>query len=152
VTARTAAAGAAALLALGCAGAADAPAARSANAMAPCPDTPNCVSSLAPASDPTHSIAPMRLKLAPEQAWAAVLRDLAGLPRTRIVDSSPEYVHAEVRSFLFRFVDDLELRLDFAQRRIDVRSASRVGYSDLGVNRARIEQLGARLRKAGAIE
>lgn len=63
------------------------------------------------------------------------------MPRTRIVKEDGVYLHAEVRSFLFRFVDDLEFLIDTEQSLIHMRSASRTGYSDLGVNRRRVEHV-----------
>ena len=63
------------------------------------------------------------------------------LPRTTVVAEEQDYVRAECRSLLFRFVDDLELAFDPDAPRIDVRSASRVGTWDLGVNRRRVATL-----------
>lgn len=117
---------------------------------APCPDRPNCVSSRAAAGG--SAIAPLRVRGDARAAWAAARRAVAALPRTRVVESDDRYLHAEVTSRLFRFVDDLELALAEDGTRIDVRSASRVGYSDLGVNRARVEALRATLRRAGVVE
>jgi uncharacterized protein (DUF1499 family) len=77
---------------------------------------------------------------------------VASLPRARIVESGEGHLRAEVTSRLFRFVDDLELLLVPGTARIEVRSASRVGYSDLGVNRARVEALRAALRRDGVVE
>jgi uncharacterized protein (DUF1499 family) len=66
------------------------------------------------------------------------------MPGARIISDEDGYLHAEFRSRVFRFVDDVELLMDEAGHKIDVRSASRLGYSDLGVNRRRVEQLRAR--------
>ncbi len=71
------------------------------------------------------------------------------MPRTRIVTESPEYLHAECRSSVFGFVDDLELQLRPSDGIIAVRSASRLGHSDFGVNRKRIETLRNALIKKG---
>ena len=62
-------------------------------------------------------------------------------PRITIVREEEGYMHAEARSLLFRFVDDVEFLLDADNRLIHVRSASRTGYSDLGVNRRRVERI-----------
>lgn len=118
--------------------------------LAPCPRSPNCVSSLAPDAD--HRVAPLTLRVPAEQGWEAARRAVLALPRTRIVDERPGSLHAECTSRWLRFVDDLELALDPDGARIDVRSASRVGYSDLGVNRARVESLRAALRREGVVE
>ena len=112
-------------------------------AFAPCPDKPNCVSSLAPDAD--HHVEPVALAGDPAEAWAALRAAVAAMPRTKIVDEGPGYLHAECTSRIFRFVDDLELRQRESGDRADVRSASRVGYGDMGVNRDRVESLRAAL-------
>ena len=69
------------------------------------------------------------------------MKIIASLPRTQVVSHTNEYIHAECTSLIFRFVDDVEFLLDEEKYLIHVRSASRVGYSDLGVNRKRIETI-----------
>ncbi len=118
--------------------------------LAPCPSSPNCVSSQA--SDAGHRVEPFALRVPGAEAWGAAKRAVAAMPRTRIVDERPGYLRAEATSLLFRFVDDLELALAEDGRRLDVRSASRVGYSDLGANRKRVEALRTALRTAGVVE
>jgi uncharacterized protein (DUF1499 family) len=132
------------VLALGCAG--TPPAKTPVGTLPPCPDKPNCVSSLAPDED--HRAEPYRLAAGVD--WAAVRAAVAAMPRTRIVEERPGYLHAESHSRIFRFVDDLELLRSKSGDRVDVRSASRVGYGDMGVNRARVESLREALAKAGA--
>jgi uncharacterized protein (DUF1499 family) len=117
--------------------------------LAPCPRSPNCVSS--DAADAEHGIAPLALAAPPAEAWRAAREAVAALPRTRIVSEGGDSLHAECRSALFRFVDDLELQLRPAEGVIAVRSASRIGYSDLGVNRRRVEALRSALRARGAV-
>jgi uncharacterized protein (DUF1499 family) len=97
-------------------------------------------------------VGPLRLRLPAAQAWAAAQEAVDLLPRTQRLTTSPSYLHAISRTRLLRFVDDLELRLDVEGRKIDVRSASRVGYGDLGVNRRRVERLRAILRERGVVE
>ena len=75
------------------------------------------------------------------QRLAAVL---AKVPRLRVVTSEPDYVHALARSRLFRFIDDVEFRFDDAAGAIHVRSASRLGRDDLGINRKRLADLRGR--------
>ena len=75
------------------------------------------------------------------EAQARLKQVLLNEPRTRIVKEEGGYLHAEARSFLFRFVDDVEFMFDADQQVIHVRSASRLGYSDLGVNRRRVERI-----------
>ncbi len=81
----------------------------------------------------------------PEQAWPAARAAVLSLPRTQIVAESGEYLHAECSSAVFGFVDDLELQLRPQSGLIAVRSASRLGYRDFGVNRKRVEKLRAAL-------
>ncbi len=73
------------------------------------------------------------------------------LPRARIVEETEDYLHAECRSALFGFVDDLELQLRPSESIIAVRSASRLGYSDFGVNRRRVEALRESLAGRGVL-
>jgi len=114
---------------------------RKPQALKVCPDSPNCVSSDAPEKDTEHYIKPLVFAGDPQAAWQAVKEALLALPRCEIVVEREGYLHAECRSFLFRFVDDLELQLRVEDGLIAVRSASRVGRSDFGVNRKRVEGL-----------
>jgi uncharacterized protein (DUF1499 family) len=102
--------------------------------LAPCGPAPNCVCSEAGA-DVAQGIAPLPLTGTEWDRVAAVVGALGG----HIVQQDAHYLHATFTSRLLRFVDDLELRQDGAA--IQVRSASRVGHSDLGVNRRRVEAL-----------
>ena len=115
-----------------------------------CPNTPNCVSSQA--ADTDHYIAPFKVKGNPEDAFSALKTALLQQSRTVITQSTPESLHAEATSLIFRFVDDIDAVLDARAGLIQIRSASRVGYSDLGVNRRRVETLRLTLHKAGVIE
>ena len=118
--------------------------------LAPCPNRPNCVSSRA--DDAAHRVEPFSLRVPMERAWPQLRDAVAALPRVRIVESADGYLRAEATSLLFRFVDDLEVLHVPGSARIDVRSASRVGYSDVGVNRARVESLRSALRDAGLVD
>lgn len=109
--------------------------------LAGCPDSPNCVSTQA--SDPAHRMEPMPLAGSAEDAIARLRGILTAMPRSRIVADRENYLHAEFRSALFRFVDDVEFLVDSEARVIHFRSASRVGHSDLGVNRRRMEEIRA---------
>lgn len=115
--------------------------------LTPCPDKPNCVSS--DAENPASRIHPLTLDALPAAAWQAASAAVATLPRTRILTHTDDYLHAECRSRLFRFVDDLELHLRPGDGIIAVRSSSRLGYYDFGVNRRRVEELRGRLRRLG---
>ena len=109
--------------------------------LAPCPKTPNCVSTEAPAGDP-HHMDPIPYQGGREAARQRLLAVLGRLERTRIVESTPDSIRAECRSRIFRFVDDVELLLDDAAKVIRFRSAARVGVGDHGVNRARMKRSG----------
>ncbi len=111
-----------------------------------CPDTPNCVSSQS--SDTAHFIAPIAYSGSADGALQRLKSVLAAEPRTTIKTGQGAYLHAEVRSRVFRFVDDLEFLLDTGQQLIHVRSASRSGYSDLGVNRRRVERIRKRFTES----
>lgn len=117
--------------------------------LSPCPSSPNCVSS--DAEDADHSVEPFRLAMDPIEAWRVVREVIDEQPRTIVITEAPEYLHVESRSAVFRFVDDLELQLRAEEGIIAVRSASRVGYSDLGANRRRVERLRAALAARGVI-
>lgn len=112
----------------------------------PCPSSPNCVTSVGGA-DPDHFVAPLRYQDAREHAKARLQTILRALPRTTIVEDEGVYLHAECTSLVFRFVDDLEFWFDERDSIVHVRSASRVGYSDLGVNRRRIETIRSRFQR-----
>ncbi len=109
----------------------------------PCPNTPNCVSSQQTDGPPplSHSLdAP-----AARQRLDAVMQEIAG---AELVEKRDDYLHYRVVSRLFRFADDVEFLFDDASKQIHFRSASRVGYSDLGVNRARMESIRAAFEEA----
>ncbi|WP_036946027.1 DUF1499 domain-containing protein [Pseudanabaena sp. PCC 6802] len=110
-----------------------------ANLLAPCPSTPNCVSSQS--SDPKHAIEPLSYRSSPEQAFQNLKTAIQSLERTKIITESENYLYAEFTSSLMGFVDDVEFYLNKEKNVIEVRSASRLGESDLGVNRKRVETL-----------
>ena len=85
------------------------------------------------------------------EAWTTVRQIIAGQARTKILTESDNYLYAECTSAFFGFVDDLELHLRPLQNSIAVRSASRLGYGDFGVNRKRVENLRTELTKRGVI-
>jgi uncharacterized protein (DUF1499 family) len=116
--------------------------------LAPCKASPNCVSSQADPSDKEHYIAPLAMKAnAPGDAMAAVRNAVESMPRTSIVRVEPGYLYAEFQSKLMGFVDDVEFLADPAAGVVHVRSASRLGRRDFGVNRNRVEALRAILEK-----
>ena len=113
-----------------------------ASRLAPCPRTPNCVSTQAPAGS-SQRMDPIPYTGSRDQARARLVDVLRNHPRTRIVREEPDSLKAECRSLIFRFVDDVEFVFDDKAKRIHFRSASRLGRSDFGVNRKRMEELSA---------
>jgi len=117
--------------------------------VARCPDSPNCVSSVS--SDEKHQVEPFLLVGDVTPAWKAVRAEALDLARSQVVEESDTDMRLECRSRLFGFVDDVHLALDADAKLVHVRSASRTGYWDLGVNRKRIERLRERLREKGVV-
>ena len=105
--------------------------------LSPCPESPNCVASFE--SSEEHSIAALDATL--DQIQQVVL----ALDEANIVEQSNNYMYVEFTSRLMRYVDDVEFLYDSASNQTHVRSASRLGYSDLGANRKRIEAIRAQL-------
>jgi len=115
----------------------------------PCPDTPNCVSSEA-RTPLSHRVEPLAFDGSPPRAWGQLKKTLLAMGG-RIVEEQEDYLHATFVSRIFRFVDDMEFRLLKPENIIHLRSASRVGHSDLGVNRERVERL-REMFSAGAVK
>ena len=107
----------------------------------PCPDSPNCVSSLA--ADNRYYVKPFELFQSPEDSMRVIKKAILSFPRTSLITEGDCYLHAECRTH-FGFVDDVEFMIDEMKSVIDVRSASRIGYWDMGVNRKRVEELRTR--------
>jgi uncharacterized protein (DUF1499 family) len=107
--------------------------------LAPCPNSPNCVCSQD--ARPAHSIAPLTYTGPWPAARQKLLAVIRSMPRSRVVAEQADYIHVEFASAVFGFVDDVEFLVDAAAHLIQVRSAARVGYSDLGVNRRRVEDI-----------
>jgi uncharacterized protein (DUF1499 family) len=117
--------------------------------LARCKRTPNCVGSQTDASDTEHYIAPIAFKGAASEAMAAVRGAVEGMQRATVIRSEPGYLYAEFRSKLMGFVDDVEFLSDASSGLIHVRSASRLGRRDFGVNRERVEALRAAIAASG---
>ena len=107
--------------------------------LAACPSSPNCVSSFA--ADERHYIAPFSFTDEPTAAFARLTQMLRQRRDATIIEEGSSYLRVELRTTLF--VDDAEFLLDKENKVIQLRSASRLGYSDLGKNRSRIEELRA---------
>jgi uncharacterized protein (DUF1499 family) len=110
-----------------------------------CPASPNCVNSQTDATDAEHSIAPLTYTSDPTTAWATLKTIVQGMERAKIISETSDYLYAEFTSKLMGFVDDVEFYLDANASVIQVRSASRLGQSDLGVNRKRVEEIRPKL-------
>lgn len=115
--------------------------------LVPCPTSPNCVSS--EAQDDGHQVSPLSFSVPAAEAWRLLKEQVAMLPRTVIVTEKPGYLHAQSKSAVFGFVDDLEFYLRPAQGVVAVRFAARTGYYDFGVNRQRVEDMRAAFLHAG---
>jgi uncharacterized protein (DUF1499 family) len=105
----------------------------------PPPSSPNAVSSQA--QDASHAIAPLSYNSSPARAMDALVKIIEATPRTRIISRANDYLYAEYESALMGFVDDVEFWFYPSAKVIHVRSASRLGYRDFGVNRARVEDI-----------
>jgi len=115
--------------------------------LAPCPDSPNCVSTKS--EEPDHAMSPLPYIKSGKESMDRLVDIVREMKRVTIVSALPSYLHVEFRSALFRFVDDVEFVLEDSARLIHFRSASRTGYYDFGVNRSRMTEISDRyLRSA----
>lgn len=112
-----------------------------------CPASPNCVCSYSDAADAEHGIEPLQIPANFEEPMQGLVQVIESLPRTTIVTREDDYLHVEFTSLLLRFVDDVEFQILPEEAVIHVRSASRIGHSDLGANRQRVEQIRAEWQK-----
>jgi uncharacterized protein (DUF1499 family) len=115
--------------------------------LAPCPDSPNCVSTKS--KDAGCAMPPLPYLNSAEESTERLVAIVREMKRAIIVSATPSYLHVEFRSALFRFIDDVEFLLDDSARLIHFRSASKTGYYDFGVNRRRMKEISKRyLRSA----
>lgn len=105
----------------------------------PCPKSPNCVSTQS--TDEKHKMNPLSYNTSIEEVKAKILKIINSLKRNKIITDTNNYLHVEFRTGLFRFVDDVEFYFDDSEKIIHFRSAARIGYSDLGVNRKRMKNI-----------
>ncbi len=115
--------------------------------LAPLRSLPNAVSSQCDPRDSVHYIAPLQLRGEPDVHWARLVGTVREMPGCSVVEERRDYFYAEFRSSFFGFVDDVEFALDAEAGLIHVRSAARLGRSDFGVNRRRVESI----RRSGGI-
>jgi len=113
-----------------------------------CPPSPNCVCS--EYEESAAFIEPLTFTCEPQPALRSLVEFLQAEPNAEIVEWDERYVHAVFTTRLLGFADDVEFRVDPLQRIIQVRSASRIGHSDLGANRKRIEDLRRRWTPPGS--
>ena len=118
--------------------------------LAPCPDSPNCVSTKS--KDPGRAMPPLPYIRSGRESMDCLLGIVRDMKRATIVAATPSYLHVEFRSALFRFVDDVEFVLDDSARLIHFRSASRTGYYDFGVNRRRMQEISDRYLSPSSIK
>jgi uncharacterized protein (DUF1499 family) len=116
--------------------------------LAPPKSTPNCVSSQADPADAEHYIAPIAFKGDAAAAMDASRKAVEGMAGATVIRQDGAYLYAEYRTKRMKFVDDLELLYDAKAGAFHVRSASRLGRRDFGVNRARVEALRKRLTRS----
>lgn len=110
-----------------------------------CGEKPNCVTTIDPRDD--FLLAPFELSHEGRKSWQGIKEIALSLPGASLGQQGDNYLRVECRSKIFRFVDDFEVRL--AGEQLIVRSESRVGYSDFGVNRKRSELFRQKLITAG---
>lgn len=108
--------------------------------LAPCPNKPNCVCSLA-LRESDHYIEPFQFVDEPENELKLLQAVMASMEGVGVISVKTDYLHAEYRSRFLKFIDDVEFYWDEQEQLCHVRSAARVGYYDFGVNRKRIEQI-----------
>lgn len=118
--------------------------------LANCPSSPNCVASHLKPEDKEHYIAPLDWpqEMSADQVLDRLEKIVRQSERTKIIKKQKDYLYAEYKSKLMGYVDDVEFYLVEKAGKIHVRSASRIGYGDWGVNRKRIESVRAELKKA----
>ena len=105
----------------------------------PCPKSPNCVSTQS--TDEKHKIDPLQYNSTLTEARDKIKNIVGSLKRTKIITESDNYLHFEFRTATFKFVDDVEFYLDDKEKLIHFRSAARLGWSDMGVNRKRMGKI-----------
>ncbi|MHA1477133.1 MAG: DUF1499 domain-containing protein [Promethearchaeota archaeon] len=105
----------------------------------PCPKSPNCVSTQA--TDEKQKMEPINYSGSLEDAKRKIITIINSLKRSKVITNEENYIHIEFRTATFRFVDDVEFLFDDKEKVIHFRSRARMGYSDMGVNRKRMENI-----------
>ena len=107
--------------------------------LAACPSSPHCVTSQAASG--SHAIPPIRYSMSRDEARAKLVEVMSSMPGAVVLTQSRDYVRAEYTSKRFKYVDDVEAYLDDRAKLVHLRSSSRTGFWDLGVNRRRVEEI-----------
>ena len=103
----------------------------------PCPNSPNCVSTQA--TNEKHKVDPIQYSGSVNEAKKNIIQIINSLKRSKIITDKENYIHVEFRTAFFKFVDDVEFLFDESEKKIHFRSRARLGYSDMGVNRKRMD-------------
>lgn len=112
------------------------------NKLKPCPDSPNCVSTQS--TQAAKKRAPLPFSGDPTEALKQLQAIVEAMPRTKLVTAKDNYLHFTFKTWPIPFIDDVEFLLDAEAKVIHYRSASRVGYSDMGVNSKRMAKIAKR--------
>lgn len=107
--------------------------------LAPCDSGPHCVSS--ETSDKDRHVAPLTYSNSRTIALLRLEEIINGMEGAKIIKQAPNYIYATYTSAVFGFVDDVEFVLPADSHEIQLRSSSRIGYYDFGVNHARVEAI-----------
>ncbi len=118
--------------------------------LAPCPDMPNCVSTQS--GDPEKRLDPLVYRGSTEAARRRLRDIVSDLPRSTLIEQRPDYLHFLFRSPTFGFPDDVEFYFDEPAGLIHFRAAARMGQSDMGANRSRMEMISTMFANAGPTE
>lgn len=105
----------------------------------PCPKSPNCVSTQS--TDEKHRMEPIQYSSTVDEAKGKIKNIITSFKRTKLITETENYLHFEFRTATFKFVDDVEFCLDDKEKLIHFRSAARLGWSDMGVNRKRMGKI-----------
>jgi len=114
----------------------------------PCPESPNCVSTQT--QQKSKQMDPIPFELDPKEVLKIIKSVVENLPNTHLEKESLNYLHYTFKSAIFRFTDDVEFLIDAEQKLLHFRSASRTGYSDMGVNKKRMTEITAGIEQAMA--
>ncbi len=115
------------------------------NPLKECPPSPNCVCTID--SNPKKKMEPLAFKGSTAESITAMKKMIDNMKRTTLLEEREDYLHYKFKTFWGGFNDDVEMYFDEAAKQIHFRSASRVGYSDLGANRRRMEKIAKYWRK-----